>query len=107
MSFGLINAPATFNRLMRKVLANNLDTVAYLDDICLFSDTWQEHIKGLEALLKTLRQHGLTARPSKIEIGMREIQFLGHIISHQVIKPVGETVNQILDLQIPKTKKGC
>lgn len=105
MSFGLINAPATFNRLMRKVLNNNPDTVAYLDDICLFSNNWADHIKGLKSLLESLKLHGLTARPSKIEIGMEKITFLGHVISHQLVKPVGETVQRILDLQIPKTKK--
>jgi RNase H-like domain found in reverse transcriptase/Reverse transcriptase (RNA-dependent DNA polymerase) len=105
MSFGLINAPATFNRLMRRVLASNNDTVAYLDDICLFSKNWDEHITGLQALFTALKNNGLTARPSKVEIGMTEIQFLGHMISYQTVKPVGETLKHILDIKIPKSLK--
>ena len=105
MSFGLMNAPATFNRLMRKVLAGRDDVISYLDDICMFHATWEEHIAGLRSLLALLKQHGLTARPSKVEVGMTEIQFLGHMISQGQMKPVQDTVQRILDIQVPKTKK--
>ena len=105
MSFGLMNAPATFNRLMRKVLHGRDDVISYLDDICLFHATWDEHVKAVESLLQLLQTHGLTARPSKVEVGMEEIQFLGHTISQGQQQPIQDTVNRILQLQIPKTMR--
>ena len=44
LSFGLVNAPATFNRMMRKLLQGRNDVISYLDDVLIFHDTWTEHI---------------------------------------------------------------
>lgn len=90
---------------MRKILQGRDDLISYLDDICLFHNTWQEHVRGLETLLEILKQHGLTAKPSKIEIGMEEIEFLGHSISQGQQKPLQPTVNKILNINVPTSIK--
>ncbi|XP_013071132.2 uncharacterized protein LOC129924728 [Biomphalaria glabrata] len=105
MSFGLSNAPSTFNKLVRRVLEGRTDVVAYLDDICLFHNSWEEHVEGIQSLLLLLRQHGLTARPSKTEVGMGEIQFLGHVVGKGQLKPVHGTVQKILELKTPTSLK--
>ena len=105
LSFGLVKATETFNRMMRKLLQGRNDVISYLDDVLIFHDTWTEHIQGIKSILQLLRQNGLTAKPSKCEIGMEKIKFLGHVISKGQVRPVLDTTKKILELKQPKTKK--
>lgn len=66
MGFGLTNAPATFMALMNNVFKDMLDThvVVFLDDICVYSRTSDEHEQHLRAVLSRLREHKLFAKAS-------------------------------------------
>ncbi|KAK1662928.1 hypothetical protein QYE76_051087 [Lolium multiflorum] len=83
MSFGLTNAPAYFMNLMNKIFMNFLDkfVVVFIDDILIYSKTEEEHEQHLEMVLETLREHQLYAKFSKCEFWLREVGFLGHILS--------------------------
>ena len=105
MPFGLVNAPATFCRLMRIVLHDKPGLLSYFDDTLLHSRTWDEHILGLRLLLSTLRGHGLTVNPSKLVIGLTSIHFLGHSVSNGTLAPIASQVSKVLDLKTPSTKK--
>ena len=83
--FGLVNAPATFSRLMRKLLHGMTGVENFIDDIILFSDTWEEHLRTLTGLLSRLRNAGLTARPSKCFIGYDQLDCLGHSIYSNIL----------------------
>jgi hypothetical protein len=69
MPFGLTNAPATFQRFINKVLGEHLDVfvVAYLNNILIFSQTKEQHIKHVQAILKKLHHAKLRLRPKKCE----------------------------------------
>ena len=70
MPFGLRNAPATFQRCMHNMLGGLEDLVdSYIDDLVVFSNSWEEHLEHLRQVLERLRRHGLTAKPSKFEWG--------------------------------------
>lgn len=105
MSFGLVNAPATFSRLMRKVLEglNNLDN--FLDDILVFTVTWEEHVESLRNLLLRLRETKLTARPSKCFFGFEELECLGHMVGRDTLRPVTEKMDSIRSAPTPTTKR--
>ncbi len=105
MPFGLVNAPATFSRIMRSLTngLNNIDN--YIDDILVHSQSWEVHVKTLSALLLRLRKAGLTARPSKCSIGMGNIIFLGHTVGNTTISPQPKTVEKIQNCPRPITKK--
>lgn len=89
MPFGMVNAPATFVRLVSKVLTGLEDfTKAFIDDIGIYSNTGEEHLKHLRTVFETLRKANLAARPAKFEFGFNELCFLGHTIGSGKIKPM-------------------
>ena len=66
MPFGLCGAPATFQRMMDHVIRGmNKFASAYVDDLIVFSSSWEDHLEHLHAVLKRLQSLGLTAKPSK------------------------------------------
>ncbi|XP_014453885.1 uncharacterized protein LOC106739017 [Alligator mississippiensis] len=66
MPFGLHGAAATFQRLMDQILAPHAEYVAaYIDDIVIYTRTWEQHKSALRAILTELRHAGLTANPQK------------------------------------------
>ena len=66
MAFGLTNAPATFQRLMERCMGelNLKECLIFLDDILVFSQTFEEHLERLEAVFSRLKEHGLKLKPS-------------------------------------------
>ncbi len=83
MPFGLCNAPATFQRLMEKVLADLQWEIAvlYIDDIVVFGSFVEEHLDRLETLFDRLRKAGLKLKPSKCALLKKKVEFLGHTVS--------------------------
>ena len=83
MPFGATNAPPTFQRLMQDCLGdlNMRWCIVYLDDIIIFSDTKEEHLKRLEAVFQKLAAAGLKLKPSKCFLFREEIEYLGHVVS--------------------------
>ena len=85
MAFGLTNAPATFKRRMERCMGelHLKECFIYLDDIIIFSKTFDEHIKRLENVFKQLEHHGLKLKTSKCEFFKYKMQYFGHIVSVQ------------------------
>ena len=88
---------------MREVLGDVEGVAIYIDDILIYSETWEEHCKILQEVLRRLRQHGLHLKPSKCEIGYQTLQYLGHIVGRGMQTPVEEKVKAIQDLAVPQT----
>ena len=105
MPFGLHGAPATFQRLMDRVLRGAEEfSDAFLDDIAVFSDTWEEHIQHLREVLTRLRAAGLTAKPKKIHLGMRQTTVLGYIVGNGVKTPEPAKTEAIAEFSQPCSK---
>lgn len=102
LPFGLVGAPATFNKLMCVVLSG---VQFFLDDILVHSNSWVEHLKSLKEVLKRLRDPGLKARPSRCTISMTKIDYLGHVVGQGCIWPVQDKVGKIKNALRPVTKK--
>ncbi|TYK07886.1 ty3-gypsy retrotransposon protein [Cucumis melo var. makuwa] len=83
MSFGLTNAPAVFMDLMNRVFREFLDTfvIVFIDDILIYSKTEAEHEEHLRMVLQTLRDNKLYAKFSKCEFWLKQMSFLGHVVS--------------------------
>ena len=78
--FGLCNAPATFSRLMDRILAGlHWETcLFYLDDIIVFSSTWEEHLARLQQVFERLRHANLKLGADKCTYAAKEVNYLGH-----------------------------
>jgi hypothetical protein len=88
MPFGLCNAPTTFMRVMNDVFRAFLDdfVIVYLDDILIFSGTWDEHVRHVKHVLDTLRREKLYVKLSKCEFGKTALVCLGHIVGGGQLK---------------------
>ena len=106
MPFGLCNNPSTFSRIMLHVLQglNWKICINYLDDIIVFSESFDEHIRRLETIFDRLNQHNLKLNPKKCHFVQTTIKFLGHTISAEGIEPNNDKVKIIQEHPIPINK---
>jgi hypothetical protein len=104
MSFGLTNAPAYFTYLMNKVFMEYLDkfVVVFIDDILIFSKNEEDHDEHLRVVLLKLRENQLFAKLSKYEFWLKEVSFLGHIISEGEISVDPSKVKDVLSWKTPQ-----
>src|SRR5215204_2197977 len=104
MPFGLTNASATFQRLMNKVFKEEIGqfVTVYLDDIIIFSSTFEEHIRHLEHIFEKIKKAGLKLGKDKCEFCKLELAFLGHIVSGQGISPDPSKIEKVKNFTIPK-----
>jgi hypothetical protein len=83
MSFGLTNTPAHFMYLMNTVFMSKLDkfVVVFIDDSLVYSKSMEEHKEHLQIVLQRLQEHQLYAKFIKCKFWIKEVPFLGHMIS--------------------------
>ena len=110
MSFGLTNAPAYFMNMMNKVFMEFLDKfvvvfidVVFIDDILVYSKNEEEHKEHLRLVLEKLREHQLYAKFSKCEFWLKEVGFLGHVISGEGIAVDPTKVVTVTNWEAPTT----
>jgi hypothetical protein len=103
MSFGLTNAPAYFMNLMNKAFMKFLDNfvVVFIDDILVYSKTEEEHAEHLRLVLGTLHEHQLYAKFSKCEFWLKEVGFLGHVISAGGVSVDPSKITSIMERKAP------
>jgi hypothetical protein len=103
ISFGLTNALAYFMYLMNKVFMEYLDKfmVVFIDDILVYSRNEEEHEEYLRLVLQKLRENQLYAKLSKCEFWLREVSFLGHVITGGGIAVDPGKVRDVLNWEPP------
>ena len=105
MPFGLVTASATFSRLMRLLLQGMENVENFIDDILIYTQTFDHHIRVLNELLSRLRNANLTAKPSKCSILYKEVECLGHTVGNEVLSPNSDKITAIQNASRPETKK--
>ena len=107
MPFGLKNAPSHFQRVMERVLRPVASFCAvYIDDIIVFSDSWEQHLEHLRRVFQCFREAGLTAKPSKCSFGMTSLEYLGHKIGSGTMAVPQHRATALANFKRPITKKG-
>ena len=105
MPFGLVNAPATYQRMMEDLFYGlHLDICfIYLDDLIIFSKTFEEHIERLDKVFARIRQEGLKLSPSKCEFMKSRVKYVGHIFSEAGIEPDPSKIEKVKNWPRPST----
>jgi hypothetical protein len=105
MLFGLCNSPTTFMRVMNDVFGPILDdfVIVYLDDILIFSGTWDEHVRNVKQVLDTLQRKNLYVKLSKCEFGKTALVYLGHIVGGGQLKIDHSKIDVIVNWPEPKS----
>ena len=92
MPFGRRNAAQTFQRFMDQVLRGLHFTYNYINNLLIASPDAQEHKKHLQLVCEQLQRHGVLINPAKCELGVGQLQFLGHQIDSQGIRSLEHKV---------------
>jgi len=108
MYFGLMNSPATFQTMMNDLfrdLINQGDTVTFIDDILVATDMEEGHSELVEKVLKRLEENDLFVKPEKCKWKVREVEFLGVVISPKGVEMQKEKVEGVLKWPVPRNVK--
>ena len=103
MSFGLTNAPAYFMGMMNKVFMEYLDkfVVVFIDDILIYFKNEEEHAEHLRMVLGRLREQRLYAKYSKFQFWLKEVEFLGHVLSGAGVSVNPNKISDVLNWKTP------
>ena len=107
MSFGLCNAPSTFQAAMNHIFHPYLHqfVIVFFDDILVYSPSLETHIEHLEIVFKCLLENQFYLKRSKCSFAQPSIEYLGHIVSFGGVAPDPEKIRVMLSWPTPKTVK--
>ena len=105
MPFGMKNAPATFQRMVNKLVRDIDGCEGYIDDVVIFSDNWPDHIRQIERFFQIMREAKLTINLMKSEFGKATVKYLGHIVGQGQVRPLDAKIQSIVKFPIPTSRK--
>jgi len=105
MPYGMKNAPATFQRLMNTITAGIKGCVTYIDDVVVYSDSWEEHISEVGELLNRFSSANLVVNLEKCEFVKAQVQYLGYVIGQGSVAPPLAKVESICRCPRPQNRK--
>jgi hypothetical protein len=105
LPFGLVNAPYCFSKFMAQLL-NGYDefSVPYLDDVAIFSNSWEDHIRHVDLVLKRIAAANLTIKPAKCKFAQNCVKYLGHMVGGGKRTPTEAKIQAVVDFPTPKNK---
>ena len=98
MPFGMKTSQATFQRFINMCLGDLEGVELYVDDIVIFSDTWEEHL----LVLCWLKQPNLTVNLSKGDFGKAKVVYSGHVVGHAFVTPIKAKAKIVPGLKVRK-----
>ncbi|XP_076656370.1 uncharacterized protein LOC143361015 [Halictus rubicundus] len=104
MPYGLSGAPATFQRLLDRLIGPEMEphAFAYLDDIIIATSTFEEHLSWLSRIFRRIKSAGLIVNPEKCEFCREEVRYLGFVVSREGLKVDSEKVAPVLSFPVPR-----
>ena len=105
MPFGLCNARSTFQETMNELFRPHLCKyiIVFFNDVVIYSRTWEDHLLHLESAFQLLLLGQFSLKLSKCSLAQQQLEYLGHIVSGEGVKPVPEKVDAILQWPPPKS----
>lgn len=108
LPFGLKTSPAIFQRILGNIIRKHKlsdFTVNYIDDILIFSKSFEEHVNHLSKLLNAIMKEGFRLKLSKCTFALDSVQYLGHTIRYNSISPMKDNLISIRNFPVPKNQK--
>lgn len=105
LMFGINCAPEIFQKIMERILAGCEGCLNYIDDIIVFAPTKEQHDERLHIVLQRLKDFNVTLNKQKCKIGATEIDFLGHHLSGEGIRPKHDKIIAITQFRAPSTSE--
>ena len=101
MLFGIKNAPATFQRMVNKLVRDIDGCEGYIDDVVIFSDNWSDHICQIERFFQIMQEAKLTINLMKSKFGKVTVKYLGHIVGQGQLRPLDTKIQTIAKFPLP------
>lgn len=108
LPFGLKTSPAIFQRILVNIIRkHNLSNfvVNYIEDILIFSKTFEEHVNHLKQLLNAIVEEGFRLKLTKCRFAANSVKYLGHFITENTVTPLKDNLKSIIDFPVPKNRK--
>ena len=105
MPFGMKNAPATFQRMVNKLVRDINGCEGYIDDVVIFSEHWSDHIRQIKRFFQIMLDAKLTINLMKSEFGKATVKYLGHIVGQGQVRPLDAKIQTIVKYPIPTSRK--
>ena len=105
--FGIASAPAEMHGWLSSLLPDLPGLFWYIDDILLCADSLKELYEKMARLLRVLKQEGITLKPGKSAVGVEEVEFLGHTLSHRSVLPSRSYCVKLSEMPRPETVGAC
>ena len=106
MPFGLVNASASFQRLMDKLTKDLENAAAYIDDVFVFTATWEEHLTALDQTLGRMVKAGLKCKLAKCAFAGDSVKCLGHTVTKHGVTIDEDKLQAVKDVPVPSDKTG-
>ena len=108
LPFGYRNSPAVFQRVLSTIIRKNNSEefcVNYIDDILIYSKTFEEHLEHIQLMFTAIRKEGFKLKLKKCNFAKHSVKFLGHILENGKIQPIKDNLIAIKEFKRPSTKK--
>jgi hypothetical protein len=79
--------------------------LVFFDDILIYRKSWEDHVRHVDRVLHLLKEQQLYAKLPKCLFGVKEVEYLGHIVSHEGVKVDPNNIKSMMEWLIPKTLK--
>lgn len=106
LPFGIKSAPEVFQRVMHKHFGDIEGVVCYEDDLCIWSETYEEHMLRLRQVFERARKCGIKFNKSKCDFLKKELKYLGHILTDSGVKADPDKISAIAKMPAPEDKQG-
>ena len=108
LPFGYKNSPSIFQRTLSNIIRRNIMNhyaLNYMDDIIVFSKSFEEHLEHLDKLIKSLSIAGFKLKLEKCKLAQRSVKYLGHVISRNKVRPLTDGLKAINEFPSPTNRK--
>lgn len=108
LPFGLKSSPGIFQRILASIIRKHKLSgfcVNYIDDVLIYSDTFDEHVEHIEKLMEAIKAEGFRLKLLKCSFARNSVKYLGHVIAQNKVQPINDNLKSIRDFERPRNAR--